>query len=226
MFGLGLHALFIAYFKLPWHTLKSSIISCLSLSILFKADHIMWYALAASIMVVSKFILKHQGKHIINPANFAIIATILLSGHAWISPGQWGAQTQLIFLIGALGFWVSSRVHRMDVALAFFITFMGFQFYRSILYLHWPLDHFIQQMSTGSLLLFTFFMITDPVPSPKHPIARIAWGMGIGFVSFYLGNYYFIQGAPLWTLFGFSFLTPLINTFFKGETFSWKPLHA
>ncbi|MBU3676972.1 MAG: Na+-transporting NADH:ubiquinone oxidoreductase, subunit NqrB, partial [Chitinophagaceae bacterium] len=84
MCGLTLHALFMAYFKLPWHTLKSSLISCLSLSILFKADHLMWYALAASIMVVSKFTLKHQGKHIINPANFAIISTILLSGHAWI----------------------------------------------------------------------------------------------------------------------------------------------
>ena len=222
--ALALHTIFIFFFKLPWDNLKSTLISCLSLSILFKADHLLWYGVAATVMVLSKFIVIHQGKHFVNPANFAIMSTILLSGHAWISPGQWGAQTQLIFLIGALGFWVSSRVQRMDVALAFFFTFLALQTYRTILYLHWPVDHLMQQFSTGSLLLFTFFMITDPVPSPKHATMRLLWGMGIGCTSFILANYYFVQGAPLWALFGFSFVTPIINILFKGETFQWKPL--
>jgi Na+-transporting NADH:ubiquinone oxidoreductase subunit NqrB len=220
--AIALHSVIIVLFKLPWHNLKSTLISCLSLSILFKADHLIWYAVAASLMVLSKFIVKHHNKHFVNPANFAIMCTIIVSGHAWISPGQWGAQTQLIFLIGALGFWVSSRVQRMDVALAFFGTFLLLQAYRTLWYLHWPADHLMQQFSTGSLLLFTFFMITDPVPSPKHPTLRILWGMGIGAFSFVLANYYFVQGAPLWALFAFSFITPLINTFFKGNTFEWK----
>ena len=216
----------IYFLKLPRHTLKSSAISCLSLSILFKADHVKWYALAAAIMVLAKFIVTDRGKHFINPANFAIIATILISGHAWISPGQWGAETQLIFLVGALGFWVSSRVNRMDVAIAFFISFAGLQAYRTIGYLHWPLDHLAHQLSTGSLLLFTFFMITDPVPSPQNTYVRWIWGMGIGMFSFALGNYYFVQGAPLWALFAFSFLTPFLNRMFSGTPFRWLPTHA
>lgn len=224
--GLLLHALLILVLKQQWQALKSTLISCLSLSILFKADHLMWYAFAATFMVLSKYLIQHQGKHIVNPANFAIMFTILISGHAWISPGQWGAQTQLLFFIGALGFWVSSRVQRMDVALSFFIAFIGFQFARSILYLHWPIDFLWQQISTGSLLLFTFFMITDPVPSPKHPIARKVWGFAIGFVAFYIANFHFVQGAPLWTLFAFSFLTPVINTLFRGETFQWQTARA
>ncbi|MFK7968736.1 MAG: RnfABCDGE type electron transport complex subunit D [Bacteroidia bacterium] len=40
-------------------------------------------------------------------------------------------------------------------------------------------------MTNGSLLLFTFFMITDPMTTPNARKPRIVWAILIGIVSFF-----------------------------------------
>jgi Na+-transporting NADH:ubiquinone oxidoreductase subunit NqrB len=174
------------------------------------------------IAIGSKFILKFNQKHFFNPANIGIILSILITGDAWISPAQWGNAAILVFIIGSLGLSVVLKVGKLDTTIAFLIAYLGLEFLRTFIYKGWPIDHFTHLLSSGSLLLFSFFMITDPVSSPNHKWARIAWAVAIGVGSFYLASFRFINGAPIWALFYFSFFTPLFDYVFRSNPFKWS----
>ena len=48
--------------------------------------------MAAPVLAIgSKFLFRVRGKHLFNPAAFAIVALLLTSDEVWVSPGQWGA---------------------------------------------------------------------------------------------------------------------------------------
>src|SRR5215207_8859515 len=164
----------------------SVLISAASLCLLLKTNY--WYVslLAAFLTVASKYIFRYHRKHIFNPSAFGIIATIALTGQAWLSPGQWGSNAVIFFFVVTLGIIVVTRVQKLDISLAFLLTFIGLLFWRQVYVLGWPMDHFIHSISTGSLLLFSFFMISDPKTSPDHPMARIIWAVVIAAVAFYL----------------------------------------
>lgn len=204
-----------------YSTIKSALISAFSLCLMLKFNSLTTVVIASVLSIGSKFILRYNNKHIFNPTNFGIITTILLTGDAWISPGQWGSDGILVFLIGACGLIVLVKVKKLDTAITFFCTFLGLNFIRNVLYLNWPLDFFTHQLTSGTLLLFTFFMITDPVSTPSSSKARIIWAFLVGVLAFFLSNKLYIHGAPVWALFFLSPLTPLFDKLFKQEKFKW-----
>ena len=67
----------------------SVLISAMSLCLLLKTNHWSTSLLAAFFTVGSKYILRFRQKHIFNPSAFGLVATLLLTGDAWLSPGQW-----------------------------------------------------------------------------------------------------------------------------------------
>lgn len=213
-------AIFI--FNLELSSLKSALITSLGLSILVQANNIYLYILIAFIAIAGKFIFRFRGKHFINPANFGIIATILLTDQVWISPGQWGNFAILFFLIGCLGFIVTYKVNRIDLSILFLASFFVLEFTYQIIYLQWPLDHLTQSFTNGGFLLFTFFMITDPVSTPAHKTIRKFWALAIGILAFILKEFYYIPSSPFWALFALAFSTPFITYFFPSEKFLWK----
>ncbi len=209
-----------------YQSLKSAFISALSLLLMLKTNLILVMVLASFLSIASKFIFTfkvgEEKKHFFNPTNFGIIITILLTGNAWISPGQWGSNALLVFGIGILGLAVLIKVKRLDVALAFFITFCLLNFVRSVMMLGWHTDFFMHQFTSGTLLLFTFFMITDPVSTPSNSYARIVWGVLVAMLAFYLSAYEFVNGAPLWALFFISPTTILFDKIFPHPKFYWN----
>jgi Na+-transporting NADH:ubiquinone oxidoreductase subunit NqrB len=197
-------------------------ISSLSLCLLLKTNDPAVMLLAGILSISIKFIFRFNGKHIFNPTNFGIITTILLTHAAWISPGQWGNSGLLVFSIGLLGLVVLLSVKRLDTAFAFLLTFCALSFIRSVIVVGWSFDVFLHQFTSGTLLLFTFFMITDPVSTPSHKHARIIWASLVAMLTFYLSNYEFMNGAPLWALFFISPLTFFLDKLFVHQKFSWK----
>ena len=62
-----------------------------------------------------------------------------------------------------------------------------------------PIDYFQHMVTNGALLLFTFFMITDPMTTPNHAKARIAWAVMVGLLTFALNHLFILNsGAPIW----------------------------
>ncbi len=201
----------------------SVLISAMSLCLLLKTNF--WYIslLAAFLTVSSKYVFRFNHKHIFNPSAFGIVATIYLTSNAWLSPGQWGSNTVILFGVITLGTIVVTRVQKLDISLAFLITFVGLLYWRQVYVLGWPMDHFLHSVSTGSLLLFTFFMISDPRTSPNHPAARILWAVLIAVVAFYLAAFKWKYNTIIWVLVAAAPLVPLLDKILKAKDFSWKP---
>jgi Na+-translocating ferredoxin:NAD+ oxidoreductase RnfD subunit len=200
----------------------SVLISAMSLCLLLKTNE--WYIslLAAFLTVISKYIFRFNEKHIFNPSAFGIVATIAFTNTAWLSPGQWGSNAVIFFAVVTLGIIVVTRVQKLDISLAFLITFIGLLYWRQIIVLGWPSDHFIHSVSTGSLLLFTFFMISDPRTSPNHPLARIIWAVLIAIVAFYLSAFKWKYNTPIWVLVAGAPLVPILDKIFKAKDFHWS----
>src|SRR6476646_2716024 len=200
----------------------SVLISAMSLCLLLKTNH--WYIslLAAFLTVASKYVFRFDHKHVFNPSAFGIIATIFITNNAWLSPGQWGSNAVIFFAVTVLGIIVVTRVQKLDVSLAFLLSFIALLCWRQVYVLGWPLDYFIHSVSTGSLLLFTFFMISDPKTSPNHPVARIIWAGLIAIVSFYLAAFKWKYNTPVWVLVACAPLVPLLDKIFKAKKFQWK----
>lgn len=223
---LAVQAAFILFKTKDWTGLKSALITAFSICLIMQANSISTMVIAGALSIGSKFILKFRGKHIFNPSNFGIIVTILITGDAWISPGQWGSNALLLMLVGCTGLLVLYRVKRLDTAFAFLVSFLGLSFIRNVLYLGWPADFFYHQLTTGSLLLFSFFMITDPMAIPSARIPRIVWAVAVGALSWWISTKLYVHTAPIWALFFLSPIVPLIDYFFPAKKFDWQQLPA
>jgi len=200
---------------------KSALITAFGLCLLLKTNF--WYVcvLAAFISIAGKYIFRYRKKHLFNPSALGIAVTILLTGKAWISPGQWGNDIVIMSGVCCLGFIIVTKVQKLDVSIAFLVTYILLLFARQILYLGWPLDFFIQSITTGSLLLFSFFMISDPKTAPDHKTARIIWAVLIGVISFYLTAFKFINAAPVWVLILSAPFVPTLDKIFRAKGFQW-----
>ncbi len=213
----------IAYLQRIKNGIPSVLISSFGLSLLLKTN-VWWVAVfAAVVSISSKYILRVNGKHIFNPSALGIVAAVLFTGKAWISPGQWGSGILLLFAVCCLGFIIVTKVQKLSVSLSFIGVFSGLLFIRQIIFLGWPIDFFLQSMSTGSLLLFSFFMITDPKTIPNQPLARILWCVSIAAISFYLTTFKFINAAPIFVLVVAQVFVPLLDYLFKANRFDWLP---
>src|SRR5258706_4026785 len=199
----------------------SVLISAMSLCLLMKANHCKTSLLATFMTVSSKYIFKWNHKHLFNPSAFGIVATVWLTDDAGLSPGQWGSNAVMFFGAITLGTIVVTKVQKLDVSLAFLLTFVGLLYWRQVYVLGWPIDYFIHSISTGSLLLFTFFMISDPRTSPNHPVARIIWAVTIAAVAFYLAAFKWKYNTAIWVLVAAAPLVPLFNKIFAAKEFHW-----
>ena len=200
----------------------SVLISAMSLCLLLKTNHWSTSLIAAFLTVSSKYIFRFNQKHIFNPSAFGLAATILITGDAWLSPGQWGSNAVIFFAIITLGTIVVTRVQKLDVSLAFLLTFVGLLFWRQVYVLGWPMDHFIHSVSTGRLLLFSFFMISDPRTTPNHPVARILWAVAVAWVAFYLAAFKWMYNTPIWVLVAAAPLVPVLDGIFRSKKFQWS----
>ncbi|MBX2860426.1 MAG: RnfABCDGE type electron transport complex subunit D [Vampirovibrio sp.] len=150
---------------------RSPLITSLSLCLLLKTA-VLWIAvLAAVVAIASKFIFRWNHRHLFNPANLGIVAAILLTGQAWVSPGQWGGGLWFGFLLTCLAGLVLFRSHSTDMALKFIVIYAVGLIARAT-WLGDPLAIPLHQLQNGALLIFTFFMISDPKTIPVSPQGR------------------------------------------------------
>lgn len=194
--------------KFDW---RSPLISAFGLCLLLKTPSLAVAAFAAVVAIGSKYVLRANGRHIFNPSALGIVAAIAVSGNAWISPGQWGTAAVLVFAVALFGSIVVTKVQRLGTTVAYLGAFAGLMFARQVLFLGWPIDHFVQTLSTGSLILFSFFMITDPRTTPQRAVPAFLWAVGVGAVAFYCVAFKWMPTAPVWVLVAAQPLVPLID---------------
>jgi Na+-transporting NADH:ubiquinone oxidoreductase subunit NqrB len=202
-------------------SIQSAIITGLGLCLLLQTNAIWVSVFAAIASIAVKFLLKSGGRHFFNPSNFGIVFTILITNEAWVSPGQWGSGAMTIFLISAAAMIITIKVRQLGTGIAFIATLFVLEYLRTVLYLGWEADVLLHKFANGSLLLFTFFMITDPISTPQHPRARLIWACAVAILTFTLSSWFFLHAAPIYALFMVAPLTPILNRFFPHTKFQW-----
>jgi enediyne biosynthesis protein E5 len=207
---------------LPRIDLRSALITGLSLSLLLRADSPWLPAIAGIVAIASKFLLRVDGKHIWNPAGFAIVALLLTSSGAWISPGQWGDSVWFASLAAFLAILVLHASQRSDIALFFLGSHAALLVARA-LWLGDPPAIPLHQMQSGSLLIFAFFMISDPRTAPDSRLGRFVFAFGVALLAHYLAFFMQMRPALYVALVALSPLTLLLDRLVPANRFEWSP---
>ena len=199
---------------------RSALISGLSLCLLLRTNHAWLAVLAAVVTIAGKFVIRINGKHVFNPTNGGIVLMLLLTGQVWVSPGQWGAAAFFAFLMACAGSLVVTRASRSDVTYAFMAFYSALVFGRS-LYLGEPFAIPLHRLESGALLLFTFFMISDPKTTPDSRAGRVLFAALVAFGGWYIQFRLFRTNGLLWSLAACSVLVPIIDRLLPGARYAW-----
>ncbi len=173
---------------------KSATITGLSLCLLLRANDLWPFIAAAAIGIGSKFALQRNGRHVFNPANIGIIAMLSVgmlggAGAAWTSTGEWGSAPWLALMIAALGAITCWRASRLDAALVYLCVYGALVLGRA-LYLGDPIEIASLRLTHGALILFAFFMVSDPKTTPEDPRERALF-IGLAALIAYVMQFHF-----------------------------------
>jgi enediyne biosynthesis protein E5 len=206
---------------LPAFDPKSALISGLSLCLLLRTNSDGLVILAAAIAIFGKFIVRWRGKHVFNPTNIAL-AVLLLGGDGcvWLSAGQWGSFAFFAFLMLCAGNLVVWRAARSDVAIAFLLCHAALLFGRSA-WLGEPMTIPLHRLESGALLLFAFFMISDPKTTPDSRAGRILFALLVSLGAYYVQFKLFRQNGLVLSLAACSVLVPFIDWVLAGHRYAW-----
>ncbi len=203
------------------NSLRSALITALGLCLLLRSNSYSTMAIAGILAIASKFFLQHHHKHFFNPANFGIIAALILTNDAWVSPGQWGTDWWYLLLFLGFGGIVLKKVGRWDTSLTFLLAYGGLEAVRNF-WLGWSWDVWQHQLMSGSLLLFALFMLTDPRSIPNSKTGRLVWSLAIAIATFILQDYFYLSTAIFWSLFIISPVTILLDMVWSAPRFMWQ----
>ena len=200
---------------------RSALISGLSLCLLLRTNLLFLAVLTAAIAIGSKFVIRIRGKHVFNPTNVALVLMILLTGQVWVSPGQWGSGAFFGFLLACGGGIVVHRASRSDVTYAFLAFYVAMVVGRSW-WLGDPLAVPLHRLQNGALVLFAFFMISDPRTTPDSRAGRILFAFLVAAGAWYVQFRLFRTNGLLWSLALWSLAVPLIDRLLPGGRFAWR----
>jgi hypothetical protein len=195
------------------------------------------FALVAGGSLLTKYLIRWKGAHLFNPSNVGLVAAFLLLGSSVIEPldfwwapfGPGLVAAYLLIVVG--GLLITSRLRLLSLASSFWISLAvglgvlsasghcitaawaigpvcGFDFWRVV-------------MTSPELLIFLFFMITDPKTVPVARPARIAFGAVLGVVCSLLMAFPTTEfGAKVGLLAGLVLITPARFAFDRLGDFS------
>jgi Na+-translocating ferredoxin:NAD+ oxidoreductase RnfD subunit len=160
-----------------------------------------WYVFAgvAALSLLTKYVIRYRGVHIFNPSNVGLVVAFIVLGSAraepldfwWAPLNGWMLTGYAVILIG--GLLITTRLRLLAAAATYWITLAagvavlaasghsmtarwafapvsGFDFWRVI-------------VTSPEVLIFVFFMLTDPKTVPAGRVGRIVFAFLVAAVS-------------------------------------------
>ena len=153
----------------------------------------------AAISLLSKHVIKWRGEHVFNPSNIGLVICFLALGRNRAAPLDfwWGPMSGWLVLalvvIVTGGFAILRRLGLLRVALGFWAAFAAgigiLALAGHSMTARWHLGpisgfHLWSILVTSpEVLVFLFFMITDPKTAPRSPSARVAYAVSLGLLA-------------------------------------------
>ena len=157
------------------------------------------FAGTAAIALLSKHVIRYEGRHLFNPSNFGLVVCFLVLGKSradpldfWWGPiSVWLALAVCLIVVGGLT--ILSRLRLLFIAVAFWLTFAaGIAVLAASghsMTARWHLgpisgwNFWWLLVSSPEILVFLFFMITDPQTIPRGRVARLVYAMSVGLAA-------------------------------------------
>jgi Na+-transporting NADH:ubiquinone oxidoreductase subunit NqrB len=201
-------------------TLRSAVITCLSLTLLLRADNLLAHPLTAAAAISSKSLFRFRGKHLFNPATFGIVFAIVFLPGTWVSPGQWGQDVAIAGWVVMLGMLVTNRARRGDISWTFLAFYLGALALR-MEFLGQRFAVWTHQLENGALLMFAFFMISDPMTGPNHRRGRIAHAALVAAIAYVWQVRLYHTNGLIWALFIAAPCVPIWDAIWPARKFEW-----
>jgi Na+-translocating ferredoxin:NAD+ oxidoreductase RnfD subunit len=160
-----------------------------------------WYvfAIVAGLSLLSKYVIRYRGSHVFNPSNIGLVVAFVVLGSTRVEPldfwwaplNGWMLAAYAVIIVG--GLLITRRLHLLVLAATFwaalavgvgvlaasghcmtarwaFAPVCGFDFWRVI-------------VTSPEVLIFLFFMITDPKTVPAGFVGRVVFGLLVAVAS-------------------------------------------
>jgi Na+-translocating ferredoxin:NAD+ oxidoreductase RnfD subunit len=160
-----------------------------------------WYVFAgvAAFSLLTKYVIRYRGSHVFNPSNIGLVVAFVVLGSSRVEPldfwwaplNAWMLVAYAVILLG--GLLITTRLRLLAAAATFWITLAagagvlavsghcmtarwafapvcGYDFWRVI-------------VTSPEVLIFVFFMLTDPKTVPAGRVGRVVFGFLVAVVS-------------------------------------------
>jgi hypothetical protein len=189
-----------------------------------------WFALVAGVSILTKYLIRFRGSHIFNPSNIGLVLAFLIIGSDIVEPldfwwapfGFWMAVAYVLIIGG--GILITRRLHLLEMAVVFWVVLAAGLGVLSAsghcMIATWSPTPVCDARFWGSLvtspeiLVFLFFMITDPKTIPSGRAARVAFAATLGiFATLMIAPHTEEYGAKVGLLASLALWSPLRGLF-------------
>lgn len=189
-----------------------------------------WFALVAGASVLSKYVIRRRGSHIFNPSNLGLVLAFLILESGIVEPldfwwaplGPWMIVAYIVIFGG--GVMITRRLRLLEMASVFWVVLAGglaaLALSGHCMTTAWSPTPVCGQrfwtvlVTSPEILIFLFFMITDPKTIPSGAEARVAFAATLGlFATLMIAPHSVEYGAKVGLLASLVVWSPLRGVF-------------
>jgi hypothetical protein len=157
------------------------------------------FATVAGLSLLSKYVIRYHGSHVFNPSNIGLVVAFIVLGSSVVEPLDFWWAPLNVWMIAAYaviitgGLLITRRLKLLGLATAFWITLtVGLSILAAsghCMTARWSFtpvcgpDFVRVIVISPEVLIFLFFMITDPKTVPTGRVGRIVFGLLVGVAS-------------------------------------------
>jgi Na+-translocating ferredoxin:NAD+ oxidoreductase RnfD subunit len=160
-----------------------------------------WYVFAAvaGFSLLTKYVIRYRGSHVFNPSNIGLVVAFVVLGSSRVEPLDfWWAPlniwmiTAYVVIVGG-GLLITRRLHLLGLAASFWVALtVGVGILAAsghCMTANWAfapvcgVDFWRVIVISPEVLIFLFFMITDPKTVPAGRVGRVVFGVLVAVAS-------------------------------------------
>ena len=157
------------------------------------------FAGVAAFSLFTKYVIRYRGTHMFNPSNVGLAVAFVVLGSARVEPLDFWWGTLDVWMIAAYtviiggGLLITRRLRLLELAATFWVAFaiaIGLLAASGhCMVANWSFtpvcgaDFWRVLITSPEVLIFLFFMITDPKTVPRGRVGRIAFGSLVAVTS-------------------------------------------
>jgi len=160
-----------------------------------------WYIFAgvAVFSLLTKYVIRYRGNHVFNPSNIGLVVAFVVLGSTRVEPLDfwWGPLSIWLVIAYAVivggGLLITRRLRLLGLAAAFWLTLLvslgvlaGSGHCMTANWAFAPVcgvDYWRVIVISPEVLIFLFFMITDPKTTPTGQVGRVVFGILVAIAS-------------------------------------------